>query len=519
MRFDPLTRLRHDRRLQVIAGVLVVALCAGLFLAFLVPRSPSGPKRLTDAGQAGSDDPGSAGSALSRQPGSAGPGSLSGGSAGSAGRAGKAGSAGSKGRPKSGPGSGVGRLGPGGVPLDGPEDGPGAPGNFASDTGVTDKRITLGFLRPVPTGTPISDDDLFNRPEHAYARDINGHGGIHGRNVQIIDEPFDPLLPSEVARACQDLKDNNAFAVLNEGYFDGRCLIANHIFFSHGGPASAGQYASGLEFSVSASAERLLRNWVQGLAARGDGYRIQGKNVGTVEPSVSDVTSQQEINQGFVGPLQGYGVNPTRTNPDCLNPSTIQLAVSRMKLAGVNAVFLMTDLCAGPAFINEANNQQFFPQYHTSDFFGAAEDFWAGQVTRRQGLNGALGMTSWRTGGPLVGQPERAVEAACRDRYRQQTAIGLSPDDTPDAQGNRTYEFAEEICGLMNDFAAGANINGGNLTRDRLSQAYRSLGTHQFPNNADITYSANKFDGGDSQRAVKWDEGCDSNNGCYKPMD
>ncbi|MFN2568560.1 MAG: hypothetical protein ABR564_03040 [Candidatus Dormibacteria bacterium] len=425
-------------------------------------------------------------------------GATTGGTAGTAGSAGKAGTAAKPGA------AGAGAAGA---------------KNTASDEGVTPTVIKIGFLRPIAPGESKTPDQ--SSPEIAFVRDINqNQHGINGRVIQLVDEPFVPPDEKSQAQACTDLTESKkVFAVLNEGYyFNGKCLTQDHkSFFAHVNGTSDEEYnaAGGRDVSVGASGQRTLRNMVEAFSSRGDALGLGGKVVGTVEAPDGD--TQNQINGGLVPALAAHGHSPAVRSKMAFPPNqaAVQTMVADHQRAGVTAEFLVANAGILQMFMQMADGAGFHPRYYTSDVNSLAQDPLTDTYPSSV-FDGAVGMTSTRTGDARSGVPEPGVDSSCRTRY--QAAGGKSLDRNSD-----DYAFMERYCGLISDFAAAVKLAGPDLTRDKLSSAYRSLGSHAFPFSGDISYGPTKLTGGDSQRAVQWHAGgagCSSGaTGCYRPLD
>ncbi|MCA1695128.1 MAG: hypothetical protein LC749_10560, partial [Actinobacteria bacterium] len=322
------------------------------------------------------------------------------------------------------------------------------------------------------------------------------------------------------AQACTDLTEKQkVFAVLNEGYyFDGKCLTQDHqSFFAHINGTSDQSYAAsgGREISAGASGEKTLRNLVEAYAGRGDALGLGGKVVGTVESPDGD--TQNEINGGLIPALQSHGHSPAVRSkmvfpPD---PAAVQSMVADQQRAGVTAEFLVANAGILQMFIQTADQAGFHPRYYTSDLNSLAQDPLT-DTYPSSSFDGAVGVTSTRTGDGRSGVAEPSVDTTCRTRY--QGAGGKSLDRNSD-----DYAFMERYCGLISDFTAAVQLAGPDLTRAKLSSAYRSLGSHAYPFSGDISYGPNKLTGADSQRTVQWHAGaagCSSGaSGCYRPLD
>lgn len=492
----------HRRLLRVVAGVAAGALTVTAAIAYFAPRDRSAPagRMASDGSGTGSGTAGAVTTSTTdtTSGGGQGPDTVVGGTNGTAGRAGSGGAK---------------RVGSADSTRFSTSRHTG-PGAGSRSDGVDTTSIRVGFVhidfgainkivKPGPGATTGDPMTHFN----AFVRDVNGHGGVGGRRLIAVDEPFDILNPADQERACLDLQSRHVLAVISAGYFSqGPCLTDAGIFLLQPDVASTQDYqlAGGLLATVQASGQRVLQNWAAGMESRGNLFHSH--TIGTVEDG--SAPAQQMFNEGLIPVLHAANDDPA-VRSALTNQSQIQVEVTRQKLAGIDAVFMGVDPSYSSAWISAADNAGWHPHYFTSDFLSTAEDFWADGQS--QSFDGGFGLTSLRTGQAVSGAGEPALDASCRSRYQQQTGQSIVP-------GTREYPFVELACGLVGDFAAAAAKAGNALTTGSLANGFRSMGTHPFPYHSDISFGSRKLDGGDYQRAVQWHYDCvtGGNSGCYK---
>jgi hypothetical protein len=495
----------HRRIFGTIAAILIAAVAVAAAAFYFVPRSHGNPTRLSgsqgggDSGSGGANGSDSSSSTDTTSGGGQGSDTYVPGTEGTAGRAGS---------------SGFSRLGAGNSTRFTRGTGKG-PGAGARSVGVDTTSIKVGFvhidfgavnkvIKPGPGATTGDPMTHFN----AFFKDVNNHGGINGRQIIAVDEPFDVVNPADQARACVDLTETKqVFAVISAGYFNqGPCITDHGVFYYEPDVASREDFdaAGGLLATVQATGQRVLQNWAANMESRGS--LIHGHTIGTVEDG--SAPAQQMFNEGLIPVLHAANDDPA-VRSQLSNQNQIQVEVNRQKLAGVDVVFMGVDPSYSSPWIAAADNADWHPHYFTSDFLSTSEDFWADGQS--QSLDGAFGTTALRTGQFVSGAGEPPLDASCRQRYQQITGQSIAP-------GTREYPFVELACGLVGDFAAAAGRAGAHLNTGSLSNGFRSLGVHPFPYHSDISYGSNKLDGGDYQRAVQWHYDCTSggNAGCYE---
>src|SRR5580692_11157919 len=253
---------------------------------------------------------------------------------------------------------------------------------------------------------------------HLFVNQINQAGGIHGRDINPIIVSYDPTDQAGMEALCKQWTQGSpaVFAVIDGlGSWTGD----NELCITQQGhtPMIAGwttitdwtELGSPYLWWTEADGAPVLSatvNW--GLSSGRLGH---GKKVGVV---VSDQASDQAALNGYLLPdLRKAGITPqvdtVAGNPDetSATNSQAQLAVERLKAAGVQSVFpLLPENAFFPYLAAEAS-QQYVPQLLLSDYQSTVEIALGLIPTPYEAeLNGQEGVTTETLGGFDDNRPE-----------------------------------------------------------------------------------------------------------------
>lgn len=386
----------------------------------------------------------------------------------------------------------------------------------ATDTGVTGEAVKLGILiadigglADAGFGVAVGDQE---RQWEVFLEKINERSGIDGRDVEFAIERFDPLDQDDMRRACVALtEDEKVFAAMNTGGYFGAailCITEEHrtpFIGGDGEPYVWYDRSGGLYFSVSTAKTRALQNQVDQLDKLG---LLPGKTIGILDAAFEN--DKMAVDNGLVPTLQNYGYDiahrATLSNDAAEASSQIPIEVNQMRANEVDAVFLATNFVYATQFVQEADSQQYFPQYFTTDFASGTTDFYAERMP--DSFEGSIGITATRVGAERVDEPEPEIDASCRKTYEETTGQDLE-------RGTTEYGATILTCGLARNFEVAAERAGADLTRPRLSAGYRSFGSFAFPGISRGSYGPDKFDAADFVRTIEWRADCE----CWIPID
>lgn len=386
----------------------------------------------------------------------------------------------------------------------------------ASDQGVTPTTIKIGAvlldlsaLTPLGLGLKNFDLDTQRRTFDTYFKRVNDAGGVNGRTIQPVYATYDPLSSSGAnsgpAICVRMAKDEQVFALTGFTYTAGSCAAVQYripVATLQAELESVFRESNNYMITQQPSLQRIARNWSAFLLASG---LSKGKKVGLVNTK-----------DGGVEELPGDVVEATlaqRGQPITLRSqftadqgsaaSQIPVEVQKMKSAGVEQVMLCTNFLLAITFMQQAEQQNYFPTYLTSDIGALATD---GLIRRgpSRSLSNVIGFTG-QTFLSTQGRTEPAIEKDCREYYNK-----ANP-------GKKQFAFGEEgpyniICAdveLLRRISAGS---GRTLTRQGLVAAAQRLGPGSLPISLGGSYSQGKTDFTDYFMPDRYDVSCQ----CYK---
>jgi ABC-type branched-subunit amino acid transport system substrate-binding protein len=402
------------------------------------------------------------------------------------------------------------------TPSDEPSDSPSssAPSGplTASDVGVTADAIKVGVMlldlssvEPLGLGLDNFSIDLQKTAFDNYFARINDAGGINGRRVEPVYALRDPLAQSgkksDAAICIQMSKDEQVFALIGFLYSAGPCAA-----IQYGVPAVAQQgvpeeqYAESDNYFTSAfpSPERTGRMWAKALVDTGV---VDGHTVGLLSyadgltENLGALAAEQELAD------LGHPVAMHVQLPTGGSTGDVQVAVQKMKAAGVDDVMIATPFIGVVQFTTFAAGQKYYPQYLVSDLGALAAD---GLIRGAdKSFDGAIGFTSGAM--PVGDTGESASEATCREDYNEEAdgkdlAAGEESAITP-------------ICAAVDMFVAAAQAAGSDLTRASFVDAMQNLGDTEFPGVLPGSFAPGKTDFSDGLRPIRYSNSCH----CYSP--
>ena len=386
----------------------------------------------------------------------------------------------------------------------------------ATDQGVTASGIKVGAIlldlskvTALGLGLDNYDTDTQRRMFDTYFTRINDAGGINGRRITPVYATYDPLSTSGAnsgpAICIRMAKDEKVFSVIGFTYTAGSCVAVQYKIpaVSHIGELQAVYQQSGNYMITSQpTQERLGRNWAAFLL---DSGLSKGKKVGLL--NVKDGGQSELVGNAVASTLSQLGQPVTYraqlTSDEASASSQLPVEVQRMKAAGVEQVMLPVSFAYAISFMNQAEQQNYFPQYLTSDVFALASNGLIRTGPARS-LANVIGVSTQSTVSP-EGRTESAVEKDCREYYNR-----ANPS-------SKQFAFGEEgpynvICMDVEVLRRGTVPVGANLTRQAFVGAVQKLGPGSLPLSLGGSFAAGKTDFSDFQRPYRYFTACK----CYK---
>lgn len=462
----------RSRSVALLVGVVIGLLVAGLAIPFVFGE------RLTSssASLGGDNEPGGVDDELLPVPGSP---------SGSPLAPGTSGSPAPGTTPAVGPGAVAPSSGPG---VPGPQltSGPRAP-LTSTDRGVTSRSVKVGFTvldtagaSRVGVGVGVTVEQQ-TAAWHAYVKDINARGGLHGRMIEPVVVTYDPLSEDSQRTACQKLtEDAKVFAVVGGFNYPSAvsCITReNKTPLFSGYPSTMDEiYAtSGGRFvTLYPKASRMMASIVAALDQAG---RLKGRTIGILSQMQNDPGGKTSAALEAAIEHRGYTVK-RRADLDAdtgTSAAQVPVTVNQFKDDGINTVIVLAGLLTATQFVQQAESQGYRPAYHLTDWANNNNDVAVQNMP--QSLDGTLGVTFiWGNGNKQPYGKETAEMARCRSLHDKYSGRRLA------ARGTAEYGATTQACDSILVFERAAKATGPQLTRDRIAAVVPTLGAFPVAN-------------------------------------
>ena len=389
---------------------------------------------------------------------------------------------------------------------------PGRVRRTASDRGVTDSDIKLGFMLQNSAGlnsAGFSTGQRSDGPQYvqALAAYANRHGGAAGRKVVPFFRYTDPTSVGDAAAACQAMvNDQKVFgvvdvaAIVDTGGIDcianrGNTPYVHSIQWSRDWQ----RRSRGNDISYQAAIDRISITWARDLAATGwlgkDAVvGILGDKCPATEPTIVRVLKPALERAGAKEVVVG--------DHDC----TIEAVASqppniatRFRLEGVTHVLIVSNFVSGQVFLSAAASQGFKPKYSVSDWFVMSADATTMNYDPNQ-FDGAIGIASLghmleRSGKPPYPGTERCSRVATEAKL---------PPITHASSSTELLSLCDNFF-LMID---AINAAGPNPTRGSWVKAVEGLGERMSAQYGPSRFAPGKLSGSDQVHTIRWERGC-----------
>ena len=422
---------------------------------------------------------------------------------------------GQNGTPGSARGNGPGVLGAGTGPSGGVVDPSGSGAAAATDVGVNDKEIKVGFLLldvgsigRIGITVPGVDPEQQREAFEAFIADVNKGGGIHGRKLVGAYEVFDVLSQDDMRRACLAIRDQKPFAVVASGGFYGPAMLClteegKTPLINQGSQGTPSEYmrrSNGLLVTMYPEGDRVMLNWVAELDRLG---KLKGRKIGIVSQESTN-PNDTVIGGSLIPALKRFGYTPTHVTRLSADQSTaasqMPIEVQQMSRKGVNVVMLTTTTLASSQFVQTADNQAYRPQYTLTDWGSMNND--TSNQSMPDSYNGAIGITSYKTGEHRIGIKEGAEERDCRRVYEKGTGRKLAN------WGENENGLTLSNCTTFRALVRGAEEAGPSLTRASFSRGVQAIGDFPMAMWGRGSFRPNKLDAADQVRTIEWRADC-----------
>jgi ABC-type branched-subunit amino acid transport system substrate-binding protein len=396
----------------------------------------------------------------------------------------------------------------------------GASVRTASATGVDAKSAKIALLdgdikQLVDLGFAVPLGDVAAQAQ-ALVDDINAHGGVDGRKLVLVHHESSILDSASGQAACiAATEDDKVFAVISPNSVNGSvapCVTQQHHtpMIMLGGTQEDLDKADGMLFSASATSRTMATTAVELLADHGT---FKGKKVGII--SDSSPASKDAVENGYLPALKAAGVKPAANQVlSCATPQSCSgypTAVQAFKRAGVDVVLTTLGPLSYPAFVAEADRQDFHPLYTATGMGGMTSDVVAKQQAKNgDSFDGAIGVAGASAGAYSSTTPP-AFNEDCAKVYAKHGGPRYTLAKDPSEYGGLGV-----VCSMVRIVQRGLEGAGKNPTQQSFSKAVQQLHTVDL-NNSQGSFGPKKLDAQDQYLLVKWSKDCVCWQGISKP--
>ena len=390
----------------------------------------------------------------------------------------------------------------------------------STDTGVTPKQITVAAILLNLAGA-IGNAAVAQPPPQvqqqmaqAVVDDINSHGGVECRKLNVDFFQANPIDPTSTQNVCLQIQQAGVFAVINGFAYPqaaNDCLAQAKLpVLGELGPTpdEAKQYYPYL-MSIAPDAAQDFRNAIFGLRDRGWFTSGQGfKKLAILEDDCST-----EINQDVHSDLVQAGVSPSQivTNEfSCpssgfASPSDMSNFATQDNLAGVSNLVVVTGGGSFKEFTAAAKGQGYKPIYLNSDYDGFLVTATGSTGPDPTNFDGTIATTDSKFG--------EFSTPGLTDPATQACIALFARHNLPSSYITGSY-LGGANCNTFQLFAAAAAHDPG-LTKTGLVRGLAAVGRYNevFPN-ADSVYTAPgpytpaKVAGGDFWWTIQFHASC-----------
>jgi ABC-type branched-subunit amino acid transport system substrate-binding protein len=243
----------------------------------------------------------------------------------------------------------------------------GASGNEGQ--GVTATSIKLGVayvdLAAIHQLLGITyDEGSYPHAYQALVDNINAHGGINGRKIQLVTTAVSPIGTASDATACTQLtEDDKVFAAILYQQLNPLCYIQTHSTVTINGYLSGTAPAgSAPDFTVQPSAASVDPQMIEAFVKAG---LFKHKTVGVF----GDNADSHEVNSVVLPALQRDHVKVAQTAIDSVPANDLAatnseqaIVAEKMKSAGVNVLVAVGEGASTWLIAGQANQSSYSPQ-------------------------------------------------------------------------------------------------------------------------------------------------------------
>lgn len=375
-------------------------------------------------------------------------------------------------------------------------------GSTALGQGVTDDAVKIGFsyidLETLARSGVIKiDHGPYEQIITALVNDVNAHGGVNGRRLELVTAKYSPIGNTDQLAACTKLtEDDKVFAVLNGLLANNNlCIVQQHSTILIGGTFNDALLAQARApwATWTARSERAIDALVKALDQNGD---LKGHTIGVYAAQAP----YKPLIDVAVKALKdaGYKVADTALMdaPDTdQQAATAQDKVIAQRFASKN---IDTVIDVG-LFIPGADFDAagYHPRLYSSDVGNIAAAVYTNPLGKFPVVGGLAAP------GATLSDP---AMQHCVQVWQQATGKDIVSPQQEDLQGKSSGFVAMQFaCTSLKIFTEAASAAGKNLNNDTFKKGLQSIGNIDLPTAPHASFAPGKYDGQDQFQLQKLD--------------
>jgi ABC-type branched-subunit amino acid transport system substrate-binding protein len=384
------------------------------------------------------------------------------------------------------------------------------------ETGVTSDKVKVAFPWFDITETcnltgTCAQIESGEKAVRKFVDIVNKNGGIAGRQIDPLIVKFNPLNETEMTELCRRwAEDDKVFAVVDSEAWHSRhqlCITEQHKMPLVTSFTLVEEWAkkrgNPYLWWTGPSTDDIIDNWVSWAKQKG----VIGAPGQVIGVAFSDRAEDVIAAKLMKAALARVGITDAlfETIPydNAEAQAALPLAINRMKSykgTGVTRLFAALPFTTFAFWLNQAEQQQFFPRYLLSDLaqgLVTAEALLGSQFPNS--LNKAIGPTYTHLGeGPPPKSPYDAAEKECNVMWRQG-----DPDAVDLFHAGVAMRWCTNI-GVFVEAARRATVNsGGSLTRLNFAAAMATISRMPTGMTPTLSWAAGDYAGGEVAKVVE----------------
>jgi hypothetical protein len=378
----------------------------------------------------------------------------------------------------------------------------------ASARGVTASTIKIGLSYPdlaalAKAGYINIDNGDYPSIAKALVDDINAHGGVDGRKLELFLGKYSVIGNTDQLAACTKLtQDDQVFMILGGFIGDNNlCAIQQYStpeIFGYGAGFNQITLAKARApfTTFEASDERSTEALVKLLADQGT---LKGKTIGvygtlSASKPLIDLTVKDLKAAGFN--VKDTAINDAPATDSQAFAAQDKVIGSRFQNEGVNLVFVQVTVPPGGNW----DLIGYYPAMYTPQSSLVNTGALMGYPYGKFPVVGSLQPTS----DPNLGYDTPAMKH-CREVYKAATGKTILTPTQEEQQGKSSgFQGMSTTCAELQMFVAGADAAGADLTPETWLKGLESVGKIELAASPEASFGPNKPDGQDGFQLVKF---------------